>query len=100
MAARECEKLVYERPHDREDVTVGVALVAAKRASIVGRQPTLGDVHVAMDYFALRSASPVPRAMTKPFRGLAHSYAAQRRFVDAVAGEQLISGANGPATLH
>ncbi len=100
MAARECQKLLYEHPHDRDDVTVGVALVAAKRASLVGRQPTLGDVHVAMDYFGLRSTSPVSRVTTKPFRGIAHSYVAQRRFVDAVGGEQLVSGANGPETLH
>lgn len=100
MAARECAKLVYEHPHDRDDVAIGVALVAAKRASLIGRQPTLGDVHVAMDYFGLRSTSPVSRATTKPFRGLAHSYVAQRRFVDAVAGEQLVNGANDPATSH
>jgi hypothetical protein len=37
---------------------------------------------------------------TKAFRGLAHSYVGQRRFVDAVPGEQLVSGANGPTTLH
>jgi hypothetical protein len=100
MAARQCHKLVFEHPHDRDDVTVGVALVAAKRASVIGRQPTLGDVHVAMDYFGLRTDSPVSRVTTKPFRGLAHSYVAQRRFVDAVPGEQLVSGANDPSTLH
>jgi hypothetical protein len=55
---------------------------------------------VAMDYFGLRTASPVSRVTTKPFRGLAHSYVAQRRFVDAVPGEQLVTGANDPATLH
>jgi hypothetical protein len=100
MAARECLKLDFEHPHDRDDVTIGVALVAAKRASLIGRQPTLGDVHVAMDYFGLRTTTPVSRVTTKSFRGLAHSYVAQRRFVDAVAGEQLVSGANDPATLH
>ena len=100
MAARQCHKLVYEHPHDRDDVTVGVALVAAKRASLIGRQPTLGDVHVAMDFFGLRTDSPVSRVTTKPFRGLAHSYVAQRRFVDAVPGEQLVTGANDPASSH
>jgi hypothetical protein len=100
MASRECQKLTFEHPHDVEDVTVGVAGVAAKRASLIGRQPTLGDVHVAMDYFGLRTTSPVSRVTTKPFRGLAHSYVAQRRFVDAVTSTQLVSGANDPATSH
>jgi hypothetical protein len=100
MASRECAKLLFEHLHDRDDVIVGVSLVAAKRASVVGRQPTLGDVHIAMDYFGLRTTSPVSRVTTKPFRGLAHSYVAQRRFADAVSGEQLVNGANSPSTLH
>jgi hypothetical protein len=100
IADRECHKLTFEHPHDLHDVTTGVALVAAKRASLIGRGPTLGDVHVAMDFFGLRQASPITRITTKPFRGLAHSYAAQRRFVDAVPGEQLISGANDAKSSH
>jgi hypothetical protein len=100
IADRECHKLTFEHPHDSHDVTTGVALVAAKRASLIGRGPTLGDVHVAMDYFGLRQASPITRATTKPFSGLAHSYAAQRRFVDAVPGDQLVSGANDAKSSH
>lgn len=100
IAERECEKLTFEHPHDRHDVRVGVGLVAAKRASVVGRGPTLSDVHVAMDHFALRASSPVARTTTAPFRGLAHSYAAQRRFVDAVSAEVLTSGLNDAASSH
>ena len=59
IAERECEKLTFEHPHDEHDVTVGVGIVAAKRASLIGRGPTLGDVHVALDYFGLRTTSPV-----------------------------------------
>ena len=56
--------------------------MAAKRASLIGRGPTFGDVHVAMDYFGLRrDVAGVRVTTTEPFRGLAHSYAAQRRFV-------------------
>jgi hypothetical protein len=100
IAARECAKLTFAHPHDRHDVTVGVALVAAKRASVVGRGPMLGDVHVAMDLFGLRASSPVPRETTTPFIGLAHSYAAQRRFVDAVSATQLTTGSNDAASQH
>ena len=38
--------------------------------------------------------------VTKPFRGLAHSYVAQRRFVDAVPAEHLVEGANNAASSH
>jgi hypothetical protein len=100
IAERECAKLTFEHPHDREDVTIGVAVVAAKRASLIGRGPTLGDVHVALDHFGLRTTSPISRSTTAPFLGLAHSYAAQRRFSDAVPGEILIGGDNDPASLH
>lgn len=100
IAQRQCEKLNFEHPHDLHDVTVGVASVAAKRASLVARGPTLGDVRVAMDLFGLRTTSPVSRVTTKPFRGLAHSYAALRRFVDAVTSAQLTTGANDAASRH
>jgi len=100
IADRECKKLTFEHPEDLHDVIVGVAGVAAKRASVVGRGPTLSDVHVAMDHFELRSTSPVSRAKTKPFQGLAHSYAAQRRFVDAISAALLTTGANGAASSH
>ncbi len=100
IAERQCEKLVFERPKDEHDVIIGVGLVAAKRASLIGRGPTLGDVRVAMDYFGLRRVSPVARTLTSAFSGLAHSYEAQRRFVDAVPGEQLVSGANDAASSH
>ena len=39
-------------------MAIGIGLVAAKRASTVGRGPTLGDVHVALDYFSLRETLP------------------------------------------
>lgn len=100
IASRECRKLNFEHAHDLDDVIVGVSSVAAKRASLVGRAPTLGDVHVAMDLFGLRATSPVSRDTTQPFRGLAHSYPAQRRFVDAVTPAQLTSGDNDAASHH
>jgi hypothetical protein len=100
IATRECEKLTFAHPHDLHDVTIGVAAVAAKRASYVGRGPTLSDVRVAMDHFGLRVLSPVSRDVTKPFMGIGHSYAAQRRFVDGVSASMLTSGANDAASQH
>ena len=91
IAARECAKLNFEHEHDRHDVALGVGLVAAKRASLIGRGPQLGDVRVALNLFGLRDATVIDHSLIAPFRGLAHSYVLQRRFVDAVDGDDLIA---------
>ena len=91
IADRECAKLNFEHHHDRHDVAVGVGLVAAKRASLVGRGPQLSDVHAAMDLFGLRDADVVGHRLTAPFSGLGHSYVAQRRFVDNVDASKLLA---------
>jgi hypothetical protein len=90
IAARECAKLEFEHEHDRHDVALGVGLVAAKRASLIGRGPQLGDVKVAMAWFGLRGAPIIDDQLSAPFRGLAHSYVLQRRLVDAVDGDELV----------
>jgi hypothetical protein len=91
IAERECAKLPFEHEHDRHDVTLGVALVAAKRASLVGRGPQLGDVKAALNLFGLLDVALVDHELSRPFRGLAHSYVLQRRFVDAVDGDELLA---------
>jgi hypothetical protein len=96
IAARECAKLTFEHEHDQHDVALGIALVAAKRASLIGRGPQLGDVRVALNLFGLRVAAPVDHKLSKPFRGLAHSYVLQRRFVDAVDGDELVATPEAP----
>jgi hypothetical protein len=90
VAEREVAKLAFEHEHSRHDVALGVALVAAKRAGLVGRGPTLGDVHVAMDCFALRDGEVVDEVKARPFAGLAHSYVAQRELVDTVDASRLV----------
>ncbi len=87
LAQRECADL-HVAGVDHHDLVVGVALVAAKRASLAGRGPTVYDVRVVLDLFGLRTHEG---ASIEGFAGLAHSYAAQRRFVDAVTEEQLFS---------
>jgi len=48
IAARECAKLQFQHEHDFHDVALGVGLVGAKRASLIGRGPQLSDVRVAL----------------------------------------------------
>jgi len=91
IAERECAKLKFDDEHDRRDVILGVGLVAAKRASLIGRGPQLGDVNVALALFGLRGAATIDHRLSAPFRGLAHSYVLQRRLVDAVDGDELVA---------
>jgi hypothetical protein len=93
IAARECAKMKFEHEHDRDDVALGVALVAAKRASLIGRGPQLGDVKAVLNLFGLLDVALVDQELSSPFRGLAHSYVLQRRFVDAVDGDELVATA-------
>ena len=90
IAERECSKLTFEHDHDRHDVALGVGLVAAKRASLIGRGPQLSEVRAAMDLFGLRDVDVVGHRLTAPFQGLGHSYVAQRRFVDGVDASALL----------
>jgi len=98
IAAREVAKRNFEHEHDRHDVALGVGLVAAKRASLIGRGPQLGDVRATMNLFGLLGASSIDHQLIAPFRGLAHSYVLQRRFVDAVDGDELVA-TSAPTSL-
>ncbi len=91
LAHAEVATRTFEHDHDRHDVELGVGLVAAKRASLIGRGPTLGDVRVAMSVLGLDRGDVVDARAAAPFAGLAHSYVAQRRFVDSVADDQLVA---------
>jgi len=78
----------YDLPGENlHDIELGVALLAAKRAGLVGRAPCSTDVAVVMDLFGLRSPqnTAAREDRLRRFPGLAHSYVAQRAFVDAIS---------------
>ena len=85
LAQRECED-IHVVGVSHHDLVVGIGLVAAKRASLAGRGPTVYDVRAALHLFGLGRNGV---ANTSAFAGLAHSYVAQRRFVDGVTEDQL-----------
>ena len=91
IAARVVGQLAFEHEHDRHDVALGVALVAAKRASLIGRGPTLDDVRAAMSVLGVPSGAPVSASVARAFRGIGHSYVGQRALVDAVDVEALLA---------
>ncbi len=96
LAARAVGALEVEHAHDREGIALAVALVAAKRASLIGRGPIPGDVERAMDLLGVRS--PVTTEVARRFRGLSHSYAAQRDLVDSVDDGALLAPNEGRAS--
>jgi hypothetical protein len=81
LAEHELGKFKFEHDHDRHDVVTGVALLAGKRASVIGRAPTLKEVKAVLAEFGL-TGKKISAAQSREFAGLSHSYAAQRRFVD------------------
>jgi hypothetical protein len=83
------------------DAVIGLALLAAKRAALVGRAPTRTDVEVAMDLFGFRQSADVALATHRRrlFAGLAHSYIAQRTFVDTVPASALTQAPGAVRTL-
>jgi len=89
LAERACHELVVPAGVDHHDVVAGIGLVAAKRASLAGRGPTIYDVRAVIEHFGLLGDSPDYAV----FGGLGHSYAAQRLFVDAVSAEDLFPNA-------
>jgi len=89
LAERACHELSVPNGVDHHDVVIGVGLVAAKRASLAGRGPTIYDVRAVLEYFGLLGGD----ADFARFGGLGHNYAAQRLFVDAVSVADLFPNA-------
>lgn len=74
-----------------EDVMLGCALVATRRAALAGRAPSMPDLAAAFTLFGYLDDAP-PDAVAvrrRLFRSLSHDYSAQRRLVDAVPDELL-----------
>ncbi len=92
LARRFEHELVLDEGESEHDVVLGAALVAAKRAALFGRAPSIYDVRLALNLwrFLDRGAPADLRiARRKLFSSVAHDYVAQRALVDAVAEEDL-----------
>jgi len=92
LAERFREKLRLASGEDGHDVLLGAALVAARRASRLGRAPVAKDIEAALSLFGFLSEAPEDLvSWRRPlFAGLAHDYAAQRRLVELVRDEALL----------
>jgi hypothetical protein len=91
LARRVEPTFVLDVGEHAEDVTLGVALVAARRAALFGRAPSIYDVRAAVTLFGLDVDAPAAlrTARAAAFAGLAHDYARQRALVDTVPEDTL-----------
>ena len=92
LARRAEERLVLRDGEEAEDVVVGAALLAARRAALFGRAPTAQDVDPAPAVWGFVDPS-APEALVetrrRAFAGVAHDYPAQRELVDRVPEQAL-----------
>lgn len=91
LARRYEHDLKLGEGESEHDVLVGCALIAARRAALFGRAPSIYDVQLALAIWGfLQDAPPVLQsARRQAFASVAHDYVAQRALVDAVPEETL-----------
>jgi hypothetical protein len=91
--ARRFEHSVHLGEGENEhDVLLGAALVAARRAALFGRAPSIYDVRFALNLWGFLGATVPPAVAQKrraAFSSVSHDYAAQRALVDSVDEEIL-----------
>jgi hypothetical protein len=68
------------------DVLLGCALIAARRAALFGRAPSIYDVQLALAVWGFLVDAPAPllAARRAAFSSVSHDYVAQRTLVDAM----------------
>jgi hypothetical protein len=76
---------------DAHDVVEGCALLAARRAALFGRAPSIYDVQVALIVwgFLEDAATDVVDLRRRAFASVSHDYTAQRALVEGVPEESL-----------
>jgi hypothetical protein len=73
------------------DVLVGCALIAARRAALFGRAPSIYDVELALALWGFLVEAPAALVATRrqAFASVSHDYVAQRALVDSIPEEDL-----------
>jgi hypothetical protein len=92
LAKRFEERLVLTTGEHAEDVLHGGAILASKRAGLIGRAPCIYDLDAAFGLFGFLVAAPPAELVTERrrlFAAVSRSYVAQQTLVDAVPDETL-----------
>jgi hypothetical protein len=71
---------------DEHDVILGCALIAARRAALFGRGPSIYDVQVAMNIwgFLIDAPAELVAARRAAFASVSHDYVTQRALVEGI----------------
>ncbi len=74
-----------------DDVLLGCALVASRRAALFGRAPSIYDLQLALNLWSFLVDAPAEliSARQAAFASVSHDYVAQRALVDAIPEETL-----------
>jgi hypothetical protein len=92
LARRTAPDLKLTEGEVEHDVLVGCALIAARRAALFGRGPSIYDVELALALwgFLLEDApAALVAARRQAFASVSHDYVAQRALVDSIPEEDL-----------
>jgi hypothetical protein len=103
LVRRFAHDLKLTEGEDEHDVLVGVGLIAARRAALFGRGPSIYDVQLALALwgFLVDAPSELVAARRRDFSSVSHDYAAQRALVDGIPEESLrLSPAQAQARLQ
>ncbi|MDH4171337.1 MAG: hypothetical protein OEW42_17285 [Acidimicrobiia bacterium] len=97
LAHRELDNVHLSAHEHPEDVVAAVTAVAARRASLFGRAPTIHDVRLAYEVFGFNETAPAPDLVEwrrHAFAGLSHTAAHyfEARQVAAGVPEALLRG--------
>jgi hypothetical protein len=97
LARRFEERLQLTKEESVDDVLYGAALLASKRAGLLGRAPCVYDLDATLALFGFLLAAPPPELVAVRrglFASASRDYVAQRALVDAVPDETLLLGAS------
>jgi len=92
LAARFSHDLKLTEGETEHDVLLGSALIAARRAALYGRAPSIYDLQVALALWGFLVDDPpgdLVAVRRQAFSSVSHDYVAQRRLVDAIPEESL-----------
>jgi hypothetical protein len=91
LARRFAHDLRLTEGESEHDVLVGCALIAARRAALFGRAPSIYDVELALVLggFLVDAPAALVAARRQSFASVSHDYVAQRALVDSIPEEDL-----------
>jgi hypothetical protein len=92
LAGRFAHDLKLTEGETEHDVLLGSALIAARRAALYGRGPSIYDLQVALALWGYLVDNPpddLVAVRRRVFSSVSHDYVAQRRLVDAIPDESL-----------